>query len=447
MAIAGSGYTRWGGGYDGPGIDPSGVPPVMWWVGSDDPNAYGYPWGVQTGPGHAVVTRATSLICGPLSAAPYRVLDQTTIGAPAPAPRWLVDPMLMRPDARFADDVYPEVLKLPRSEFWASWVRGALWYGVSGFICQEDESGSPQAGTLRLVDPLTLYTERADDGSLRWAIGDGSGEPAVFSRDGYLQLGLVRYRLITLRNPLSPVDSEGMSIGVFAMNPTTFHLAGQIDRYASGVFRSGIPAGFLQVETPGLTQEQAENLKSNWMRHHGGDRRSIAVLNSTTRFQALSLSPLDAALDATTKLNLGQVAYAFGLDPLTLGVSMGNSMTYATTREAWLNHRDFGLSPWISAVQDVLSSLLAGTAGVVVNLDGFANPPLSERVATGAAAVKAGLIEVDEWRQMEGLPPLPKKPEPQVPPQLQVVPGEDEQEEPEEIESQQQRARPPALRR
>ena len=396
----------------------------VWWYGLDSgggayPIGPNGPW--QTfGPAQAVVTRATSLICGPLSAAPYRVQDLAELGAASTAPRWLTDPMLLRPDARYASAVYPAVLTLGRSAFWSNFVRSALWFGTGAFLCLDDEAGQPLAGTLRLVDPQLLYTERDyEDGSLRWVIDAGSSdaERAVFGRDGRLQLGPLTYRIVVLRNPLSPIDAEGRSFGVFEMSPAAFQLGSSIESYAAGTFRSGIPAGYLQVETPGLSQTAADELKASWMRNHGGDRRSIAVLNATTKFQALNLSPVDAALDATKRLNIGDVAYAFGLDPLTLGVSMSNSGTYQNVMAAWTTHRDYGLSPWISALQDCLSALLAGTAGVLVNLDSFANPPLKDRVATGVAATKAGLLTVDEWRAAEGLEPLP---EPEIPPALQA---------------------------
>jgi len=407
----------------------------VWWYGLDSgglasPIGPNGPW-PTFGPAQAVVTRATSLICGPLSAAPYRVQDLAEPGAAQQVPRWLTDPMLLRPDARFATQVYPAVLTLARSAFWSNFVRNALWFGVGAFLCVDDEAGQPLAGTLRLLDPQLLYTERGEDGSLRWVIdvGDSSSERAVFDRDGRLTLGPISYRIVVLRNPLSPIDAEGRSFGVFEMSPGAFQLGASIEQYAAGTFRSGIPSGYLQVETPGLTDIQAQELKAKWMTNHGGDRRSIAVLNATTRFQPLNFSPVDAALDATKRLNIGDVAYAFGLDPLTLGVSMSNSGTYQNVMAAWTTHRDYGLSPWISALQDVLSALLAGSAGVLVNLDSFANPPLKDRVATGAAAVKAGLLTRDEWRAAEGLAPLP---EPEIPPALEAFQGaEEEQPQPE----------------
>lgn len=397
------------GGYDGPGINPSDQPPI-WWMGVDSgggsyPIGPNGPYTYGSGEALPVVTRATSLITGPLTAAPFRVLELGFGGQPLGRPRWVTDPMLCRDDGRFGTDIYPAASKISRGNFWAEWIRSACWYGLGAFICQEDNVGQPMAGTLRLVDPRLLFTTR-EDGVLCWTLGADGSDQAVFDRNGFLQLGPISYRLVVLRNPHSSVDSEGMSMGTFAMSPRAFGLSDQIDTYASGTFRSGIPAGYLKVTTPGLAQEGADDLKASWLRNHGGDRRSIAVLNATTEFVPLNLSPVDAALGEVKRLSIADVAMAFALDPMTLGAGLNNSATYTNLRDAWSNHKDFGLAPWIGAVQDTLSSLLPGTQGIAVDLDRFANPPLKERVETGKLAVEAGLMTRDEWRSLEGLPPL-----------------------------------------
>src|SRR4051812_20682877 len=278
------------GGYDGPGINPSDQPPV-WWIGVDSgggmspigphgPHGGGY--------GIAAVTRAISLITGPIASSPHRVLELGFAGQPQPTPRWLTDPMLLRPDARFPTDVYPSVTKLSRTKFWTDLLSAALCHGIGAFVYQADASDQPLAGSLRLLHPGMLSTQRDDGGALCWVLGDdgstAQSDLAVFDRDGVLRLGGVEYHICVLRNPASPVDTEGLSQGVFAMNPGTFGLARQVDAYASGTFRSGIPAGYLKVSTPGLQQPQADDLKAAWMRSHGNDRRSIAVLNATTEF-------------------------------------------------------------------------------------------------------------------------------------------------------------------
>lgn len=397
---------------------PSDFPPALWWIGYDSGGG-AYPIGPNgpngTAPAVPAVTRATSLLVGPLTAAPYRVLsDAPPTGAAIPAPRWLADPMLVRPDARFGPQAWPAVWRLPRAAFWSEWIRSAAWSGLGAFICQLDEAGGPLAGTMRVINPGLVSTVRDADDVLCWAIGTPeSGEPSAtveFDRDGFALLGPHVYRIVVLRNPLSPVDSEGMSAGVFAMAPDAFALGGTLARYQAGQFRAGVPNGYLKTSVPGMTQTAANTLKAQWLANHGGDTRSIAVLNATTEFVPINLSPVDAALDQVKRLNIADVAFAFGLDPTTLGAGLNNSATYTNIRDAWENHRDFGLGPWLAAVQDCLSALLPGTQQVVVNLDGFANPALSERVGAGVAAVNGGLILPDEWRASEGLPPLEAEP-------------------------------------
>jgi hypothetical protein len=95
----------------------------VWWVGLDD-------WGRNgaIGPhgpyrhgaaGLPAVTRATSLIAGTLAMLPWRIV----VGAlqqPEDAPRWVTDPMLVRPDARLGPSATPAAVRLIRPVFWGS---------------------------------------------------------------------------------------------------------------------------------------------------------------------------------------------------------------------------------------------------------------------------------------------------------------------------------------
>jgi hypothetical protein len=391
-----------------PNSYPPGEPPGLWWYGLDSGGG-AYPIGPNgpfpNGTVGAVpaVIRATALITGPITAAPFRAMAGNQ---QATEPRWLTDPMLLRPDARWTGAQWSATAQLPRSLFWTEWVRSAIWWGVGAFICKEDATGQPVPGSMWMVPSHSLTTEHDPwDTAPVWVLdaGDG-GEPIKFGTDG--RAG--PWRLVVLRNPHSPVDAAGRSQGVFAMSPAAFSLASQIDGYAQGTFRTGVPAGYLKVQTPGLTETAAAQLKGRWMAAHGGDRRSIAVLNATTDFQPLNLSPVDAALDSVKRLNLADVAFAFGLDPMTLGAGLQNSATYTNLRDAWANHKDFGLAPWTAAVEDTLSALMPGTQSVRVNLDGFANPTPAERFSAWQTALAAGIITVDEVRAAEGLPPLPE---------------------------------------
>lgn len=415
-----------GGGYYGPGINPSDQPPFIWWSGLDSgggayPIGPNGPWTHGTAAALPSVLRATALIVDPIAQSPLKVQELGFGGRPLGTPRWLTDPMLLRADGRSTVDVWPYATKLPRSTFWGDFLRSALWWGVGAFICVEDETGQPSAGSMRLINPHLLSTQRADDGTLRWVLDAPTGDPqAVFSRDGHLTLGSTTYRIVVLRNPHAPTDEDGHTSGVFESAPSAFRLSSQVETYTSGQFRSGVPNGYLSVLTPGMQEETANELRSSWLAHHGGDRRSIAVLSSTVQFTPINLNPVDAALGEVKRLNIADVAFAFSISPEVLGVSLTGSATYANIRDYFRAHQMLGIGLWVSAFQDVLTALLPGTQGVRVDFDAFTRAEPTERYGAYQVAISSGILTVNEVRELEGLPPLPE-PEPAPPPELAVV--------------------------
>jgi hypothetical protein len=343
------------------------------WLGSDQWPAVLQRFVLQNGGSPAtpeqlpVTTRATALITAPLTASPFLVVDDET-GEKAPTPRWLSDPMLLRPDARLVDGLqaFPHARRLTRSGFWREVIRSAVWYGQGAFVYMVGSDGAPVAGTLRQVNPATLAVNEQS----RWVMGSGE-DKVTFDRDGYLDLGPATYRIAVMRNPLSPVGADGLSLGVFGLAPSAFETAAAVDVYTRGTFKSGVPSGYLKVNNPSFTQPQADELKRKWMESHGGDSRSVAVLNSTTDFQPISFTPVDAEAVAIKRMAIGDVAMAFGLPPEVLGVSLANSSTYTNIGDQWSRLKAFGLSSWLAEAEDVLSSLVPWGRSVRVDTSEF----------------------------------------------------------------------------
>lgn len=375
----------------------------FWWVGASGGDGPIGPNGPFTGgaSAQAVVTRATSMIVDPLTTGPFRVRqvsESDPVGQYVPVPLWLSDPQLLRPDLRTESQLawrWPAPLRHTRSVFWRDWFTSALHWGKGFLIFQEAADGSPLAGSLRTLHP-DLVEDVGESLDTRWRVGD-----LDFDGDGRVVVGGFPYRLLLLRNPHSP-------LGVFGQHPQLFALGDRLASYTAGTFRSGVPAGYLKVSTPTFTKDQADALKAAWMAAHGGDTRSIAVLNATTDFTPLSLSPVDSALIEVTRAWVADVAFAFGMAPETLGVGMGGSLTYSNQRDWFEAHRDFGLSTWDASGSGSLSSLLPRGLDVEINLNAYIQPTESQSIADGAAATNAGLITVDEWRADRGLPPLPE---------------------------------------
>jgi hypothetical protein len=340
-------------------VADDGSPP-SWWVGRSVETGFGaigpHGPGGHGAMGLPVVTRAVSLLVDPLTTNPFQVFRD---GQPVPSPSWLSDPHLLRPLPGGGGDPAPVQLRLSRPVFWRRWVAQAVFWGRGFLMFQVNQTGDPVPGTLRDVHRTMVEPDPDGPG---WVIGP-NGEVAT-DRDGYWSMTGRNYRMVALDNPHSV-------FGVFAAHPEVFELARRINSYTGGVFGSGVPNGYLKVQAQGLTQEQADLLKQRWLDAHGGDRRSIAVLNSTTDFTPISWNPVDSALADVKRLSIADVAFAFGMAPETLGVTLGNSATYSNVEQWFEAHRDFALQPWIATVEATLSALLPAGTEVRCNFSSY----------------------------------------------------------------------------
>ena len=383
----------------------------MWWWDSDSPT-YG-----PTASGLAAVTRATSLIVNSICAAPWRYFsgspDPRLAMMEMPAPRWLLDPALSRPDERFGASPVAAAMRLPRAAFWSQWMRSCLLKGMGYLVFEEGPEGEPIAGTLRILNPDYISPET--EPFIHRRIGSTTGDLWVETDwDGRFTLGPRTYRLVELNNPLAQVDDFGMTEGVLTMHARELGLASQAADYGSGMMRSGVPAGFLKVGTSTFTKAQANQLRADWLLHHGGDRRSIAVLNAAVDFEPIQMSPIDLALIETRKMSLVDIANAFGVPVYMLGGGEPGGMTYSNAESRSLDFRTFTLLPWANAAEDVLSALLPQQKWVEVDFRGLLRSDTKTRYDAYAVALAAGFFSVDEVRRLEGLPPLPESVAPNV---------------------------------
>ena len=155
-------------------------------------------------------------------------------------------------------------------EFWTQWITAALWFGDGYlYVPVRDEAGAPKPPLWQLhPHDVTIH-----DGTY-W-VGD----------DVPLPSGSV----IHLRGKAPYWNGHGK--GVITEHGAALGLAATVATYASGVFTSGIPAGYLKSNQPNMTADQAQTLKSTWLAQHGGTKRSIAVLNATTEFHPIIHQP------------------------------------------------------------------------------------------------------------------------------------------------------------
>jgi HK97 family phage portal protein len=368
--------------------------PGLWWAGPAGSDGTGGPWG-NPPPGAdgssfaeaiPAVMRCTSIICDTIAGLPWRIMrgyDQL------PTPAWISDPQLTRIDGRVSSATMADA-RYSAVEFWSSWILSALWFG-DGFIWvgARDAQGQPKAGSMFLLHPddVTIKDRRY---YLR-----GLDEP------------LPQDEILHLRGQ-GPYDGESRGAGVLSRHAADFGVAVQLRNYASSVYTSGVPAGYLKVTDPDLTQEQADDLKRRWLAAHGSSKRSIAVLNAVTDFEAISISPIDAQLDTAKTWSLRELSLAFGVPPYMLGVA-GDSATYANIESRMIELRMFTLLPWQRRIESCLDAQFPAGTSVKIATDALARADTAGRYAAYSSAIAAGWLTVDEVRALEDRPPLPEQ--------------------------------------
>jgi HK97 family phage portal protein len=198
---------------------------------------------------------------------------------------------------------------------------------------------------------------------------------------------------------------EGHGFGAFDRFAGSLGYTQAIRDYAAGVFYNGVPAGYLKVTKDGLSQDKADALKVKWMEAHGTGSKNIAVLNATTEFHPLSITPVDSDLVAAMSANLGDLANAFGIPPYMIGAPV-DSNTYANLESRRMDLTTFTYLPWSARIEATLDAQFPRGTSLKVGLDALLRADTSTRYATYAVALDKGILTVDEVRALEDRPPL-----------------------------------------
>jgi HK97 family phage portal protein len=362
----------------------------LWYFGPAGGDGTGGPWGnpppgadpnwlFQSLPG---VTRCTQIICDTIAGLPWLVYQADEMAAASPD--WITDPQALRLDRRVVGQTpIPTQVRMSAVEFWTNWITAALWLGDGYlYVPVRDSGGAP-------VPPLwQLHPADVD-------IRDG----AYWVGDVELEEGSV----IHLRG--EPPYWGGHGTGVLSRNAPDLGLAVTVRSYTAGQYRSGVPAGYLKSSQPHMDQDQADALKAKWMEANGGSRRSIAILNATTDFNPVQVSPVDSALDQARQWSLRDIANAFGVQPYMLGVP-GDSATYANVESRMIELREFTLLPWIRRIESTLDAQFPRGTSLKIKTAGLERADTLTRYQAYSIGVAGGWLTIDDVRALEDMAPL-----------------------------------------
>jgi HK97 family phage portal protein len=270
-------------------------------------------------------------------------------------------------------------------EFWTQWLTAALWLGDGFIYCPvRDSAGQPVRPLWQLhpskvtVDGADYYVEGSDQPLPAGSVIHLRGEPPYFAGRGH---------------------------GVLTRHAATLGLSLTVGNYAAGQYRSGVPSGVLKSTQPHMEPADAAKLKADWMSVHGGSQRSIAVLNATTDFTPLAVTPVDAALDIANMWNLRQLAISFGVPPYMLGVP-GDSGTYANVESRMIELRQFTLLQWVRRAESTLDAQFPLGTSLKIKTAGLERADTKSRYESYKIGVDGGWLTVNDIRALEDMPPI-----------------------------------------
>jgi HK97 family phage portal protein len=388
--------------------------PGLWWDGPAGGDGTGGPWG-NPPPGAELaapslygmtlpaVTRCTQLLTDNIAGMPwktYRGRERVQ------APSWITDPQAARLDGRRPTaDV--RMARLSPVEFWAQAITSYLWWGEAIIYTprQLDVDGRP---TGPIVAPLyVLHPLRVELEDGRWFVDPDDAGPAV---------ELDPRELIVVRNIVRP--GRDRAVGVIQAHAADLGLFAHVRSYADNMFQRGVPNGYLKSSKPDLTPGQAAELKRAWMRAHGSTRKSIAVLNATTAFEALTLDAQATQLLDMMRLSAWQVALMFGVPPSKLGVDVGSSDTYQNLEAAGTAFVNDALLPIARKFESAIDAVLPLGTSLKLDFRQLMRGDTAARYDAYSVAIGAGFLTIDEVRDAEDLPPLPAATSPDVAPDV-----------------------------
>ncbi len=208
--------------------------------------------------------------------------------------------------------------------------------------------------------------------------------------------------IVHVRSPFDscPVTLAAKAIGVLAIMET----------HAGKLFENGArPAGVIEMQK-GLGDEGLKKMKAAWRASHEGAQNAgkTAILWDGAQFRAITMNSTDAQFHELRTFQILEVARAFRVPP---------SMLFELERATWSNSEQMGrefltytLEPWLRALEGALGRALLTRAErkrfrIVFDRDDLTRADLGERATAYSSLISSRVINPNQARKWEGLPP------------------------------------------
>ncbi len=180
------------------------------------------------------------------------------------------------------------------------------------------------------------------------------------------------------------------------------------DQLAASQFSEGAWVdGVLEAPTK-LTEKEATRLRAQWDSAHAG-KRGTAVLEGGIEYKPVMMTNADAQLLESRGWYATEYARAFGIPAPLLGLPMGegSSLTYQNIEGVKSQYAQFAVQPVTDVIEAAFNQLVPATQTVLFQFTALLRADIATRYAVYDQALRAGILTVNEVRDLEGLPALP----------------------------------------
>jgi len=326
----------------------------------------------------AAITGAVNLIASSISTLPMeawvRREGQKTLMRPKPD--WV-----NRPDTSFVD----------RTPF-ISQIITSLMLDGNAFIRVFRDKGLPI--NLMVMNPTEMDVKRNAQGRMVFT-WQKTGE--TFGQDEMLHI---------VESLIQPGQVRGISR--VAMLKDSLGLGMALDAYAQRWFGQGA-SGNYAITTPGsLSPEQAKAMADSVDGRHGGWRKSskTMVLHSGADIKDIGIDPEKSQSIESRRMFVEDVARIYNIP--THKLQLPGTSTYSSIEQTQLEFANDTLRPYVSLIENALSTLLqvypnGVGAFVEFNMAALIKADINSRASAASVGIQGGWLTINDVRQGEGL--------------------------------------------
>lgn len=270
------------------------------------------------------------------------------------------------------------------------------------FITQPDPNTTRTATMTDTVGSLLMY------GVAFWWVTDydAAGFPAkaLWLHPSRVAID-VRNRTMSIDGqPIRPGEQRRLIVfrgpdrGLLWHGARTLKTALLLEEAVRSYARMDVPLGLITDDAGAMLTEEIQEFLDSW--ESARRARSTGYLPVGLKYENPGFNAEQVQLADARGFQSAEIARLLNLPASTINAPTGDSLTYATTVENARTLVDMTFAPYRAAVEGRLSLGDVTPAGTAVYFDfaEFQRGDTAAVIATGAAAVAAGLMTVDEVR-------------------------------------------------